>query len=144
MPTARRALILQSVKAALQAIAGVPDLVVLRNPSHEISHFPTLVLIDGGHSLDEAEGGSVYRLAYTIEGYVAADDGDAAGDALSDLYAKTVSALLADRTRGGAAFDTLEGDLDVELSGVEGVAPHMVFELQMSARYDTEDGNPYS
>lgn len=142
MSTSIREQVLAAVEARLSNIIGVT---VERNRVEPVTVFPSLVLVDGGHTVsDENTGLKLYALRLDVEGYVQAETADELGPALSDLYAKAITALMADRTLGGVAIDVREGELrDPEIDRTQGHGPHSAFSLAFEVDYATDPADPY-
>ena len=142
MPTSIREQVLAAVAARLGTIGGVT---VERNRVEPVTAFPALVMIDGGHTVTEENAGlKLYASRFDVEGYVQTTTAAELGPSLSDLYAKTVAALMADRTLGGVAIDVREGELrDPEIDRTPGHAPHAAFSLAFEVDYTTRPADPY-
>jgi len=142
MSTSIREQVLAALESRLGTVAGVT---VERNRVESVTEFPALVMIDGGHTVtDENTGLKLYRLRIDVEGYVEATTAAELGPALSDLYAKAVAALMADRTLGGIAIDVHEGELrDPEIDRTQGHGPHAAFSLAFEVDYATNPTDPY-
>lgn len=107
---------------------------------------PLLVIWDGPHSADatDACGEVAYDMEVTCDGTVTAVSDADLGSALSDLYARTIEALAADRSLGGTAADTIETSFDVRVATVnESSEPLAFFALLLSVTFRTPIDDPY-
>jgi len=107
---------------------------------------PAIILIDGGHEPD-FEGRAThfwpFRLTAYLEGHVAAGRDEDLGAAASTLYGQTLAAALADTTLGNLAVDIEEAGYAQELVREEGTEAGIVFALNLTIIYATDDGDPY-
>lgn len=128
-------------------LAGVPGLKVLRNEDTAVETFPTLIQVDAESTqrvLDRADGITVYALALTVEGYVAAAVPAETGPALSDLYARAWTAAKSVEVSVPEIFEVLEGDLETTLVRDDGVAPHGFFALEVEIRFGAVPDDPFT
>ncbi|MCA6305662.1 MAG: hypothetical protein IM628_12725 [Phenylobacterium sp.] len=137
--------ILADLYAAIDAVPAVTAYRNRRKPV-EAARLPALVLTDGDHgeadrSLTRAE---MFELRVAIEGLVRDTTDAAIGPALNALYGQTVAAIMADPTRGGLAHDTIEQGLAVDFDRGEGGQPVASFRLDVTVRYMTRPGDPYT
>lgn len=142
MSTSIREQVLAAVETQLATIASVT---VERNRVEPVAAFPTLVLVDGGHTVSEENTGlKLYALRLEVEGYVQTTTTPELGPALSDLYASAVTALMTDCTLGGIAIDAREGELrDPEIDRTQGHGPHAAFSLAFEVDFATDPADPY-
>jgi hypothetical protein len=107
---------------------------------------PAIILIDGGHEPD-FEGRAThfwpFRLTAYLEGHVAANRDEDLGAAASTLYGQTLAAALTDTTLGNLAVDIEEAGFAQELVREEGTEAGIVFALNLTITYATDDGDPY-
>jgi hypothetical protein len=147
--------ILAALAAKLGAIVtGGVAVTFYRNRRKAIAQgaWPALNQIDGGHGAPEevlTPGISQYTLDVELEGEVGATPTAAMteaqlGPALSDLYAASLKAALADRTLGGLCIDIHEGALAVDPDRGEGKAPAGAFSLALTIDFWTRNGDPYT
>ena len=108
--TTIREQILQLISSRLAAINGVLE--VERDASGDPSQYPSLNIVDDGHSILEGEAARTrYALSVKIEGYVENDDGLDAQTARSSLYNDVIVAMMAEPPMGGLAEEITEGSL---------------------------------
>ena len=134
--TAVRETIIAAFFARLDAVAGVA--VCRRMANAEPSEFPALDLDDRGQvKLEQDATHSRYILTLAVEGRVQGSGGTAAHQALSELYAATVTAVLASDRLGGLVEDITEQDTSVETSALSQTATlafTIIFNLQFTNR----------
>ncbi len=130
------------------AIDAVPAVAAFRNRRRPVepARLPALVVTDGDHgeadrSLTQAE---MFELRVSIEGLVRDTTDAAVGPAVNALYGLALAAVMADRTRGGLAHDTVEQGLAVDFDRAEGGQPMAAFRLDLLVRYMTRPGDPYT
>lgn len=112
MPTTKRELALAGALAALQNITGIAGLVVERNRRDPVEDYPSIVLRDGGHSIErETITQERIDLRIEVELYARAGAGEDIGSKLSELYGAAKAALVADPSLGGVAFQSLENGM---------------------------------
>jgi len=142
MPTSIREQILAAFLARLQTIANVT---VERNRVEPVADFPSLLMMDGGQSVTEENTGlKLHALRVEVEAYVGGATAAELGPALSDLHARAVLALMADRTLGDLAIDVREGELrDPEIDRTQGHRPFAAFSLAFEIDYFTDPSDPY-
>jgi hypothetical protein len=107
---------------------------------------PCLVLWDGPQTADatEAAGEIAYSMDLVCVGTVTAADDASLGSAISDFYARTVEAIVADRTLSDTATDVLETSLDVRVATInESSEPLGFFDLLLSITFRTPADDPY-
>lgn len=144
MTTSVRETVLAAVATKL---AGVSGATVYRNRGKEIaeSALPALNLVDGGATVVETgHAFALYTMSATVEGYCKAATAALLGPAINDLHAKTLAAVMADRTLGNIAIDIREGDLGVEIDRTDGASPNGAFSLLLEIDYATIPGDPYT
>lgn len=147
----------QVVRAFAASLAGLTDqygdaVNVFRGRDTQVSEFPALVIEEGAENGIERSYGQIdLTMTLTVYGYVSmtADEGDvdAAGADYeaekTDLYARTVQAVMADRTLGGLAVDirflSMTPDIAMD-AGTQAGTLTIVFEVD----YWTDADNPYS
>lgn len=127
------------------AVPGGPTLYRNRRKEVPDAAMPALNQLDGGHD-DPAEETlyTEYPLSVSVEGFVKATADEALGPALSDLHARVVKALLADRTLGGVAVDLVEGGMVADLNHGTGSAPQARFTALFTVRFWTRPGDPFT
>lgn len=105
-----RETVLAAAYARLAAISSVADLTTYRNRAEALDTYPAIILRDGGHAVSqEVHGYDLVTLSCSVELYVrTASTATNTGTLLNELYAAAKAALQADRTLGGAVFDTIE------------------------------------
>lgn len=114
MPTySIRETCLRAFLARLQAITALGtdhrEVVVERNRDSHVSHFPTLVQVDGGHQgRGRLTGIDEKSLEVMVEIHLDADDAEALTDLLDAAYVAVSAAILGAPTLGGVAFDVTE------------------------------------
>ena len=107
---------------------------------------PILVL----HSLapatiaEESDDHVRHTVRVTVEGYVDAATDAALGPAANELYARTRTAIYANRTLSGVAFDITETETSQGLDGEQGHAPLGHFAMTLRVDYQTAPGDPFS
>lgn len=147
MATSVRERVLAGLKAALDGIADVPGLEVLRNEDTAVERFPTLIQVDAGSAqrvIERAAGITVYGVELTLEGYVGAAVPAETGPALSDLYAHAWAAAKGAETSVPEIFEVLEGDLETTLIREDGIAPHASFALTVEIRFGAVADDPFT
>lgn len=127
------------------AVTGGPTLYRNRRKEVPDAAMPALNMLDGGHD-DPAEEAAYteYPLTVSVDGFVKATADEALGPALSDLHARVVAALLADRTLGGVAVDLTEGGMVSDLNHGTGTSPQAKFTQFFTVRFWTKHGDPYT
>ena len=135
----------QCLAAFYAKIAAIPDVNAKHNYDKEVVSYPTLSMFDGGQKPNnDTTQNKVFDLKVDVECFVQADSANM-GAAKGELYAKLVTAVLADTTLGGVAIDVLEGEmLDPEIDRRKGAKPHAVFSVAFIIRYSTAGDNPYN
>jgi len=135
----------QCLSAFYAKIAAIPDVNVRRNSGKEVVSFPSLEMFDGGQKAhNDTTQNKVFDLRVDVECWVQADDADI-GTAKGALYAKLVTAVLADVSLGNLAIDVLESDmLDPEIDRRKGAKPHACFSVSFIIVYSTAGDNPYN
>lgn len=151
----------RAVLALVQSLGQAEGLTVYRNRRQHVGvgDMPALNLLRVGHrdsqGVSEEIGHTAYILELGVVGYARLDwkDRDSADQdrcdalldtALTDLYAKVVSAVLADPTLGGLVVDIAEGGLLLDADRGEGKESAGMFDLTLSVTYWTKPGDPYT
>lgn len=139
MPTSKRELALAAALAKLQAITGIAGLVVERNRRDGVEDFPSLVLRDGGHSINaEAIAYDLTTIEVEVEIRVKAAAGANYGTLINEIYAAAKEALLSDQSLAGTAHEVRETgmsqpSLDQTDSSVVHAAAVVGFEIDVWA-----------
>jgi len=147
MSLTMREQVLAAFKTALDEVAtAIPGTAVERNRDIEVTSFPSVVMIDGGHALShDTSDAQRYVLGIDVEGYVEASTFAALGPAISALYGAIVQAACVDLQLGGLAVDLEEGDMtDPEISRSEGQGCTAAFSVAFSVEYWTAVGDPFT
>jgi len=147
----------QVVRAFAARFVGLNDqhgdaINIFRGRDTQVSEFPALVIEEGA---EQAREPSYPRLdltmTLTVYGYVSmdADEGDVDGAGAdheaekTDLYARALQAVMADRTLGGLADDVRFLSMTPEIAmdaGTQAGTLTIVFEVD----YWTSDSNPFT
>lgn len=138
--TAVRNLIFAEIMERLTSIGDAAETELM--PSSDPVSFPARHVFDGGQSLGETEAGVTrYALAVTIEGYLEQAGGADAHEAINELYAATVGALLPDPPLGGLAETIDEGDLRITVAPLASMS-RLGFALDLEITFPTRRGHP--
>lgn len=134
---------------ALRTLTGVPemhDLLVERNRDTEVSHFPTIVVVDGNWDPDEDSfhGATVYTMEVGVECYLQAETHAELGRKMSVFHAEVVKAMLADVTLGGLTQNVTELAGFRDLDRTAGRTPQGGISVNFAVSYWTESGDPYT
>jgi hypothetical protein len=146
MPSvAAREVAITRLMAALGTLTGIT---VERNrrSQPDAEEAPVMVVYDSGHNASaDSAGLASYEMQVLIEAVVSGPDDASLGPALNDLYARTLAALLADTTLGGAVTDISETSFDVRVATVDDSAAPLAFStLTMTLSFFTDYGNPFA
>lgn len=101
----------------LSAIGGIEGLSVERNRDTPVTAFPTLVQRDmpgGARLLHEAVGVVFKAIDLQVEGFVQSDQAEDLAAAVDALHSAVLTAIAADVTLGGVAFDCRADELDLD------------------------------
>lgn len=137
MPSPRNQ-IFQTVLARLAALSDAAETELM--PSADPISFPARHIFDNGQSIEETgHDFTIYRLDFSVEGYLERDSGADVHQQLNDFYAVTVAALVTDPPLDGVAETIDEGDMRVmvaPLAGTNRLAFALDFTVTFSARRD--------
>lgn len=113
--------IVDAIKAKLDAIDSIPDLVVEINRGSEVQHFPSVVIVEQDADVDSEFSPNTLRfmMPLDIEAYARANDDDALKVKIDNLQRECSNALLADHTLGGLAADVTLTSID-RITGDDG------------------------
>jgi hypothetical protein len=138
--TAVRETILAAIDSALSNGTSAEE--IERMPSGDPTSWPALHIYDDGQGLDEAEAGaSRYGMALTIEGYVEGAGGTAASQALNQLYADTVTAVMGLEGVQPEIETVREGDMRVTRAALAS-GRRLAFALDFTITFATRRGLP--
>lgn len=140
MPTPVRESILAALKTALDGVAGAT---AYRNQNIPLkqSNLPALVMFDGDQfTTHETTGQTMHTLEVAVECYVV---GSTVGTTGNDLYANVVTAVTADVTLGGYAFDVRETGMSLaEVDEGRASIQLAMLSIEFEVDYTTTEGNP--
>ncbi|WP_025286812.1 hypothetical protein [Granulibacter bethesdensis] len=127
---------------------ALPDVRVMRESRADpaVEDAPWLTLLDSGHQAGYDQSGLVtYTLSLGLDGGVAATSDGQLGPALNALYARIISAVMADPGLGGLATGIEESSLSTrQVTAGESTEPLIVFSLDLAVTFLTADGNPWA
>jgi hypothetical protein len=130
--------ILTAIVAALEGLA--PEIEI--EPSGDPSEFPSIALIDSGHTVLEREATLTRReMALTVSGFVEGEGGDAPSAERSALHAAIVAAIMADETLGGVVELVDDGDLRMS-TAVLASQRRLGFDQDFAIQFTTSRINP--
>ena len=144
MTTPIRESIVAALCTSLGAISGVN---VYRQRRKEFSKesAPAISVAAGDQQVSEdAPQHTIYEMAVSVVGFVAASTDSAADIAANTLLAQVQSRIGANQTLGGLIQDIREGATTWAADQGHGNSAEIMFELQLSVVYWTRPFDPYT
>ena len=136
----------QALLTTLQAALGAASVERNREVPVELTRTPFVVLLDGAEVSDDmlAWGSRFVTATPSLEGYTGSTTQAATGTDSNALLAQVLTALCADPTLGGLAFDLRPGAMTPDILRAPGFPPGAAFTLELTVEYWTSQTDPTS